>query len=333
MSGLVVGLIGLGAAASISVSGTYLLGGALGSLPGIIAGAAAAIATLQIGFMGISDAFKDVGGSGGELLAAQARQVAQATRGVESAQRSLARAQREVVEAQKAVTRAREEEVERLDDLNRSVKRARLDEEEAVLRVRDAERELEEARRTGLTEEIQRADLAYRQAVLGLEDAKDATADLTAEQAKSAKVGVEGSDQVQDALKRQRDAIEGVTAAQEQLLGPGGPAGGPGEACRRRRGAAQELIKRLLPLEGLRQQDQEPQACVRGSAPQRPAAPLAWGRRHRQGRHRLVPAAQEDPRVLRGHLQRPGQADPPTRCRRSRLSTTSLPVPSRPARR
>ncbi|WP_431881579.1 hypothetical protein [Micromonospora chalcea] len=247
ISGLVVALIGLGAAASLSVSGVYLLGGALGSLPGIIAGAAAAIATLQIGFMGISDAFKDVGGSGGGAgvnLAAQARQVAQATRGVESAQRSLARAQREVVEAQKAVTRAREEEVERLDDLNRSVKRARLDEEEAVLRVRDAERELEEARRTGLPEEIQRADLAYRQAVLGLEDAKDATADLTAEQAKSAKVGVEGSDQVQDALKRQRDAIEGVTAAQEQLLSAQEalqaaqekPAGGGG-------GAAQEFIK------------------------------------------------------------------------------------------
>ncbi|MGC4891091.1 phage tail protein [Micromonospora sp. DT227] len=251
ISGLVTALLGLAAAASFSVSGVYLLGGILGSLPGIAAGAAAAIGALAIGFMGISDAFQEAGSSGGGAgvnLAAQARQVAQATRGVESAQRSLARAQREVVEAQNAVTRARASEVERLQDLNRSVKRARLDEEEAALRVRDAEADLSEARRKGNVAEIERADLAYRQALLGVEDAKDATEDLTAEQAKSAKVGVDGSEQVQDAMKRQRDAIEGVTAAQEQLLSAQEalqaaqekPAGGGGG------GAAQELM-RLAP--------------------------------------------------------------------------------------
>ncbi|MEV1331120.1 hypothetical protein AB0J20_16260 [Micromonospora costi] len=221
LAGLATGLLAAGAAATFIVPGVYLAGGAIGSLPGIIAGAVAAFGALSLGMMGIADHFKEVGGSGGGAgvnLAAQARQVAQATRGVETAERSLARAQREVVLAQQAVTRAREAEAERLQDLNRSVSRARLDEEDAVLRVREAELDLAEARRSGNRLDRDRAELAYQQALLGVEEAKDATEDLVAEQEKSTKVGVEGSEQVQEALRRQQDAIEGVTAAQEQLL-------------------------------------------------------------------------------------------------------------------
>lgn len=247
LTGLATAMLAAGAASTMLVSGSYLLGGALGSLPGIIAGAMAAVAALRIGLIGISEAFEDAGGSGGGAgvnLAAQARQIAQATRGLESAQRSLARAQREVVLAQEAVTRARADEAERLQDLNRSVARARLDEEDAALRVRDAERALALARRTGNVEEIERADLAYRQALLGLEEAKDATEDLAAEQERAAKAGVEGSDQVRSALRRQEDALDGLIAANEQLLSAEEalqaarekPAGGGG-------GVAQELTK------------------------------------------------------------------------------------------
>lgn len=221
LTGLATALLAAAAAASFLVPGTYLLGGALGALPGIIAGVVAAVGALSLGLMGIADHFKEAaagGGGAGEDLAAQARRIAQATRRVEAAQRSLARAQREVVLAQEAVTRAREAEVERLEDLQRALRRARLDEEDAALRLREAERALVEARQSGDVLAIQRADLAYRQAVLGLEEARDATEDLAREQQRAARVGVEGSDQVQEALRRQQDAIEAVTAAQEQLL-------------------------------------------------------------------------------------------------------------------
>lgn len=253
LGGVAGALLGVVAAAGAVVPAVALVGGALAALPGIATGAAAAIGALAIGFMGISERFDEAGAAGGGAgvsLAAQARQVAQATRGVESAERSLARAQREVVAAQEAVTRARAAEVERLQDLDRAARGARLDEEEATQRVADAERELAAARESVATAEadlasaqargnyaeirdaeealaearreapdlIRRADLAYRRAVQGLDDARDATADLAAEQAHAAKVGVQGSDQVRDALDRQRSALEGVTAAQEQLL-------------------------------------------------------------------------------------------------------------------
>lgn len=261
VTGVVASLAGLAAGATFAVPAVYLLGGALGSLPAIAAGAAAAIGALAIGFMGIAEAFSDTGkaaGGAGESVAAQARRVAQATRGVESAQRALARAQREVVDAQRAVTRARQAEVERLQDLDRSVRSARLGEEDAALRVLEAEQQLNEARRGGDYLEIRRAELAYRQAVLGVEDARDATEDLTKEQAQSAKVGVEGSEQVQAALQRQQDAIEAATAAQEGLLSaeenlqaalekpPGG--GGAAEELIRLAPAAQEFVDQVKAL-------------------------------------------------------------------------------------
>lgn len=253
LGGVAGALFGVVAAAGAVVPAVGLVGGALAALPGIATGAAAAIGSLAIGMLGISERFDDAGAAGGGAgasLAAQARQVAQATRGVEAAERSLARAQRDVVAAQEAVTRARAAEVERLEDLDRAARGARLGEEEAAQRVADAEKDLADARHLvtkaerdlaaaqaggnyaeiaaaeeALTEArrdapdlIRRADLAYRRAVLGLEDARDATQDLAVEQAHAAKVGVEGSDQVRDALERQRAALEGVTAAQEQLL-------------------------------------------------------------------------------------------------------------------
>ncbi|MFE9955831.1 hypothetical protein [Micromonospora sp. NPDC005299] len=247
LAGLATALVALWAGATFTVPAVYLVGGAIGSLPGIITGAVAALGALSLGMMGIADHFKEVssgGGGAGENLAARARQVAQATRGVESAQRSLARAQREVVLAQQAVTRAREDEVERLQDLNRSVKRAHKDERDAIRAVKDAEVALADARATGRSDEIKDALSAYEDAVLDLEDARDAVDDLGKEQKKAAKVGVEGSDQVQDALRRQQDAVEGVTAANEQLLSAQEalqaanekpPSGGGG--------AAQELMK------------------------------------------------------------------------------------------
>lgn len=237
-------------AAVFAVPAMTALAGAVASIPGALSGAGAALATLSLGFKGIGAAFKKTGGGGGGGgggvgvdLAAQARQVAQATRGVEAAQRSLVRAQRDVVDAQRAVNRAIADEIERRSDLNRAVRGAALDQADAALRVDEALRELNQAREAGNIPDIRRAELAYQQALLQVENTADAAGDLKKEQAAAAKAGVRGSDQVQDALRQQQDAMDSlrsatdaVTSAQEALnaaknppkTGGGGGGGGGG---------------------------------------------------------------------------------------------------------
>jgi hypothetical protein len=257
---LVPVLAALGAAAVMAVPSVYLLGGALGSLPALAVGGGAALGTLALGFMGISDAFKQTASAGGAAV--------DKTWQIHQAQRALANAQREVVDAQEAVNRAREGEVERLQDLNRELREARLSEEEAALDAEEAEQRLADARNAvavaqekirraqasgdvdavrRATEElleaqrqqpgeIRRAELAYERAKLAVESARDRTEDLTAEQQRAARVGVEGSDQVRAALDRQRRAVEAVEDAQHALNEARKPAGGGG-------GAAAEVMK------------------------------------------------------------------------------------------
>jgi hypothetical protein len=236
-------IAGIGAAATIGVPALTALAGAAASIPGALAGAAAAFGALSLGFKGISDAFKPASGGssggGGEDPASRARRIAgaeraveaarrgitAANRGLESSQRNLADAEsavttavRRSLTAQAAVNRARVEAQEDLDDLGRSLRGARLDEESATLAVVEAERELNAARETGNIPEIQRADLAYRQAQLTLENAKDTTQDLGKEQTQASKLGVEGSEKVQSALRDQVEAQQAVRDAQEGVL-------------------------------------------------------------------------------------------------------------------
>jgi flavodoxin len=257
---LTLALVVLGATAMFLVPVVSLLGGALASLPALAAGAGAGVATLAIGFGGLADAFKETASAGGAAV--------DKTWQVHQAVRALAWAQREVKDAQEALTRARADEVERLSDLNRELREARLSEEEAALNVRDAEQRLAEAknavaiaedklaraRRSGdigairrateelleaqrqQPDEIRRAELAYERAKLAVESAQDRTEDLTKEQQRAARVGVEGSDQVRAALDRQKRAVEALEDAHHALAEARKPAGGGG-------GVAQELTK------------------------------------------------------------------------------------------
>ncbi|WP_431892654.1 hypothetical protein [Micromonospora haikouensis] len=272
---LVPVLMGLGAAAVFAVPSVYLLGGALAALPALAAGGGAAVGALAIGFMGLSDAFQETASSGGAAI--------DKTWQIQQAQRALANAQREVVDAQEAVTRAREAEVERLSDLNRELREARLNEREAAAQeeeaeqqladaknmVRDAEEKLARARAAGdvagvrqATEElleaqkrqpaeIRRAELAYERAKLAVEAAADRTGDLTVEQQRAARVGVEGSDQVRAALDRQRRAVEAVEDAEHALAearkpAPGG--GGAGAEMMKLAPAAREFVDAIKAL-------------------------------------------------------------------------------------
>lgn len=238
-----IAALALGPAIGLVSAAFAAAAGAAAALPGALTGAGAVVGTLGLGFKGIQEAFKPKtgggGGGGGEDPASRARRIAAAERGVESARRSIAGAtrglataersyedaqlrlsdaQKKVVTAQEAVNKARKQAAEDIDDLGRALRGAQLDEESAALGVTEALRALNEAKLTGNLPDIQRADLAYRQAQLTLENAKDTAQDLGDESADSAKKGVEGSDKVQSALAAQADAYKGVRDAQNGVI-------------------------------------------------------------------------------------------------------------------
>lgn len=143
---------------------------------------------------------------------------AAAARRVESAERALTRAQRTSQRAQEDLTRARAEAREELEDLGRSLRGAVLDEEEAQLRLAEAQEALAKGRAQGVTgRDLQRLDLDARQAALALEEARDRHQDLQQEQQEANRTGVAGSERVVAAQERVTDAAEGVRDAERAL--------------------------------------------------------------------------------------------------------------------
>lgn len=229
--GIVAAVLGaIGAAAFAAAGSVYVLVGALGSLPAFAAGLGAIAGTLALGFRGLGDAFKEAGGGGGGGGGAAVRSAA----ALYNAELSLTRSKRSLADATKDLNKARADEVKRIRDLNLNLRRARQDEVGAARDVEDALTALDRANRSGRTEDQERAAEAYQDSLLALEEAKNRTEDLGAESEKAAQVGVEGSDQVQEALQRQQEATESVTAAtlalNEALNPPGGGGGGGGGA-------------------------------------------------------------------------------------------------------
>jgi hypothetical protein len=194
--------------------------GAVALMPAAVVSAAAAIGAAKAVTFGLADAWTATGQaatSGGGKAASTAKAVATAQREVRTATQALADAQRTAMDAQTALTRARQDETERLEDLSRSVTESRMDEEDAVAAVAQAERDLAAARRTGKAIDIGEADRAYRRSLLTLDSVRDRVGDLAKEQEDGAKKGVEGSDQVQAALRSQQDAQRQVSDAAERL--------------------------------------------------------------------------------------------------------------------
>ncbi|WFF07258.1 hypothetical protein O7622_01255 [Micromonospora sp. WMMD1076] len=194
--------------------------GAIWLMPAAIAGTVAAVAAARTVTFGLADAWKATGQAatgGGGSAAGAGRRVAQAQREVKTATDALADAERAELAVQAAVTRARKEEAERLDDLSRSVREARLDEGDAIDAVAEAERDLIRARQGGVPEDIAKAERAYERAKLTVEQVTDRVEDLAAEQEDGARKGIEGSDAVQAALERQRDAQRQVEQAAQRL--------------------------------------------------------------------------------------------------------------------
>lgn len=241
-------LWGTGAAIAVGqavalASALSQVGGVVLALPSIATTAAASIGGLSLSMIGLGAALKtSSGGAGGAAFDYAA------------AEHRVASALRTSLDAQVSLDRARQEATRNIDDLARSLRGAALDEEGAAMAVKRAEADLRKAKRGGNRQDIAAADLAYRQSLQTLDDARQRTKDLGAEQADAAKKGVEGSDSVQAALQRQAEATYELAQAQAALKkGASGGGGGKdpaAEAFAKLAPAARDLvtvIKRITP--------------------------------------------------------------------------------------
>lgn len=246
---LTIGLVALAISAlpAIALAATgavFALGGALASLPALGVGLGAIVGTLGLGFQGLGDHLKTAAKAGGGAT--------KSLSSLHSAQRAVTQAQRELLKSSKDLDKARADEIERIDDLGRSLRGAVLDEEDAAVGVAQARQKLAEARGTGDINAIGEADRAYRRSLLTLDEARDKTGDLKDEKAKADKDGVEGSDQVQTALEHQRDATERLQAANESLAEAQKSMGASGASAAKKlmkiAPAAQEVVDKLKQL-------------------------------------------------------------------------------------
>lgn len=138
---------------------------------------------------------------------------------VRDAERDLRDAQQDARDAQTSLTDARREAVRTLEDMNQRLAESRLDEREAVLRLKQAEDELKAVQqKPGVTpQQLAKLQLAYDRAKLNLTEQRRETKRLNADTTKANKAGVNGSEQVQRARERIADANQGVADKQRAL--------------------------------------------------------------------------------------------------------------------
>lgn len=225
--GQLIGMaVGLSAAMFAAPAAIYAVGAAAASLPGLLSGGIAALFTLKMGLSGLSENWKAMNtpkaGGGGGGAAAPKVDMTPKIRAVEAAQRQVARSTRDITDAQKdltdatkAVNQARVDERERIDDVRRSLASAKADEEDSVQSLAEARMALASAEQRGNPDEIRRAQIAVDKQAASLAEAKDKTEDLQKEATDAAHKGVEGSDAVVAAKRREQDAQRKVSDAVE----------------------------------------------------------------------------------------------------------------------
>lgn len=254
--------VGAGVAFVAMAPALLAVGGAAAAAAAGVIGLGAALATVGIGFGGIGDALKahtkqmSAAGGGAANMAEQEHQAAMRVR---NATRSLIDAKRAEKDAIDGVNRARQSEIERLQDLDSQIRSQTISEREAAQALQDAKDEqariesgASDRTKAEAQTRVDRAQYEYDETVRRLKG-------LTEERKKADKVGIDGSDQVQEALKRQASAHEGVIRAQEQLAeaqrkvatASGGAAGGINafdQAMKKLSPNAQELVRTLISL-------------------------------------------------------------------------------------
>ncbi|MDX3712728.1 peptidoglycan DD-metalloendopeptidase family protein [Streptomyces europaeiscabiei] len=208
-----------------------------------------AIGAIRLGTSGLGDAFKEAfapaasGASGaasatrqveqaqrsladaqravGDAQRQAAEQVEQATRAVADAQRNLKDAQEDAKQAQEDLTQAYEDGRRALQDMNLQLAGSKLDEEEAILRVAEAQEELDKVLANPKASELDRKEAKLRldQANQGLKEQQVETKRLAEDTKKANKAGVEGTDQVKSARERLAQADQNVADKRRAVAG------------------------------------------------------------------------------------------------------------------
>jgi uncharacterized protein YukE len=166
------------------------------------------------------------------------------------------RAEREAIAD---VNRARQNEIERLKDLDAQIKGGAISEKEAALELQEAKLALQNMDPGSSSEDQQRIRNRVDRAQLEYDETIRRNQGLAKERQKADRVGIDGSDQVKQALERQARAHEQVVRAQEALAeaqrkvatASGGAAGGVNafdEAMKKLSPNAQELVRTLISL-------------------------------------------------------------------------------------
>lgn len=145
--------------------------------------------------------------------------VAQAAHGVAEAEYNLAEAQRDAKQAQLDINAARQEALRDLQDLRREVERSGLTEERAVLNLVRAQQELARVQSDPTASLIDRREaiLRVKEAENDLADTRRTNTDNAKQLAAAEKAGVEGSEKVVSAKNRAADASKKVQDAEYNL--------------------------------------------------------------------------------------------------------------------
>ena len=139
---------------------------------------------------------------------------------VQDAEWGLARAQEASADAQVALNEARKAARENIDDLNDSLDRAILSEENAANALAKAKTNLQDVMydKSSTGQEQRDAELAVKNAKQDYADAQSAREDMAKEAREATKEGVSGSEQVEQARDSLRDANHSLMLAERQLF-------------------------------------------------------------------------------------------------------------------
>ncbi|MCX5234449.1 transglycosylase SLT domain-containing protein [Streptomyces prunicolor] len=195
---------------------------------------------LKLGTSGLGDAFKEAFGTGasaasgaasgtrqveqaqrqladaqrgvGDAQRQAAEQVAQAQEAVANSQKDLTAAQKDAKQAQQDLTQAYEGGRRALQDMNLQLSGSKLDEKEAILRVKEAQEDLDKTLANPKASKLDReeAQLRLDEAKQGLKEQQVETQRLEEDTKKANKAGVEGTQQVKSAKDRLAQANQDV---------------------------------------------------------------------------------------------------------------------------
>jgi phage-related protein len=233
-----------------------------------------------------------------------------AQQSVRDAERDLRDAQQDAREAQVSLTGARIEATRALQDMNQRLAEGRLDEREAVLRLKEAEKELRAAQsKPGTTpEQMEKLRIAYERANLNLKEQREETKRLSADAAKANQAGVAGSEQMQRARERVASANEtvadrerGLAKAQEEARRTGVESARDIADAQRALGEAQAGVDKAR-ADGQRQIEDAQRAVADAAAAvaDAQAAAAAQTSKFDEAMAKLAPNAQSFVRAVQG---------------------------------